>query len=412
MKVAVIGGGPAGILAAAEAAKNGHQVMLFERNRRLGRKLLITGKGRCNLTNIADREEFFANIPRNPKFLYSAWHSLDNTGLMALIENWGTPLKVERGGRVFPVSDRSEDILVALERYLRSSGAKVRLNTRVEDILVQEDRVFGIRVGGADQPFDAVVVATGGVSYPATGSTGDGYEFARRTGHNILAPKPSLVGLETKERWPAQVSGLSLKNVTLRVYRGTKCLYEELGELLFTHTGVSGPLILSASAYLADEPRDARLEIDLKPGLTEQMLDARILRDMEQFAKKQMQNALQKLMPSGLIPIVLRQAQIDPAQVAAQLTKEERKRLGETVKALSLTVLRAGSLAEAVVTRGGVAVKDVRPGTMESKKIRNLFFAGEVLDVDGFTGGFNLQIAFSTGALAGRSIEEEVNWEE
>ncbi len=409
MRVAVIGGGAAGQLAAFKAAENGHTVTIFEQNEKLGKKLFITGKGRCNVTNAADREGFFRHVVRNPRFLYSAYAHFDSAAIMALIEAAGVPLKVERGQRVFPASDRSSDILKALERTVRSCGVTVRLNTRVSAILTNGGKASGVRVGETVEPFDAVILATGGLSYPSTGSTGDGLRFAAALGHTVVPPKGSLVPFETEEAWCADLSGLTLKNVTLTAYNNKgKEVYSELGEMLFTHFGVSGPLVLSASALLAEEPEDALLSIDLKPGLSEEQLDARLLRDLTANAKKTFSGALYGLLPQKLLGVVLETAGIDGAAQAGNCTKAQRKALVDTLKGLKLHVTGTRPITEAIVTRGGVSVKEINPSTMESKKVANLYFAGEMIDTDAFTGGFNLQIAWSTGALAGSSIPTEV----
>ncbi len=409
MRVAVIGGGAAGQLAAIKAAENGHRVTIFEQNEKLGKKLFITGKGRCNVTNAADREGFFRHVVKNPRFLYSAYAHFDSAAIMQLIEAAGVPLKIERGQRVFPVSDHSSDILKALERTVRSRGVDVRLNTRVSGILTNGEAVSGVRVGQTVEPFDAVILATGGLSYPSTGSTGDGYRFAQALGHTVVPPVGSLVPFETEETWCAALSGLTLKNVTLTAYNYKgKEVYSELGEMLFTHFGVSGPLVLSASALVAEEPAGTVLSIDLKPGLTEEQLDARLLRDLAANAKKTFSGALYGLLPQKLLGVVLDAAGIDGTAQAGNCTKAQRRALVETLKGLKLHVTGTRPIAEAIVTRGGVKVAEVNPSTMESKKIANLYFAGELLDTDAFTGGFNLQIAWSTGALAGSSIPTEV----
>lgn len=406
MIVFVIGGGPAGMLAAANAARNGHRVTLFERNEKLGKKLYITGKGRCNVTNIAERDEFFAHVLRNPRFLYSAFSHFDNKALMDRIEQAGVPLKTERGGRVFPVSDKSNDILRACEKIVRESGVTVRLNTHVDEILTQDGAVNGIRIGRETLPCDAVVVATGGISYPQTGSTGDGYAFARATGHTVEEPVASLVPLVTEEAWPHELAGLTLKNVTLIAEKKGKEIFSELGEMLFTHFGISGPLVLSLSGVIAGQPAGTRVKIDLKPGLSREQLDARLLRDLQEGARQQVKTALHALLPQRLLEIVLELAEIDGALPVGQLSKAMRLKLVEILKGLPLTISGARGLNEAVVTRGGVSVKDVNASTMESKRVKGLYFAGEVLDIDATTGGYNLQIAWSTGALAGDSIVE------
>ena len=404
MIVFVVGGGPAGQIAAAFAAQNGHSVTLFERNEKLGKKLYITGKGRCNVTNAADRDSFFEHVLKNPRFLYSAFSHFDNKALMERIERAGVPLKTERGGRVFPASDKSSDILRALEKIVREAGVTVRLNTRVDELSVSDGSIRGIMIGGEMLPCDAVIVATGGVSYPQTGSTGDGYDFAKAAGHTVEPPAASLVPLETVELWPRGLAGLTLKNVTLTGIRRGKEVFSELGELLFTHFGVSGPLVLSLSGVIADDPAGTKLLIDLKPALDREQLDARLLRDLLEGARQQVKTAFHALLPQRLLESVLEIAQIDGGLPVGEFTKAMRLRLIETLKSLPLTVSGARGLNEAVITRGGVSVKDVNASTMESKRVRGLFFAGEVLDVDATTGGYNLQIAWSTGALAGDSI--------
>lgn len=406
MIVFVIGGGPAGMMAAANAAKSGHRVTLFEKNEKLGKKLYITGKGRCNVTNAADRDMFFSHVLRNSRFLFSAFSHFDNHALMERIESAGVPLKTERGGRVFPVSDKSSDILRAMERIVRESGVDVRLNARVEEVLVKDGSVCGLKVDGHELACDAVVVATGGVSYPQTGSTGDGYAFAEALGHRVEKPVASLVPLTTNETWPHELSGLTLKNVTLTAKQGKKVVFSELGEMLFTHFGVSGPLVLSLSGVIASQPAGTRLSIDLKPALSSEKLDARILRDLQENARQQVKTALHALLPARLLSVVLDAAEISETLSVGELTKQMRIRLVETLKALPLTVSGARGLEEAVVTRGGVNVKEVNASTMESRLVKGLYFAGEVIDVDATTGGYNLQIAWSTGALAGDSINE------
>ncbi len=407
MIVFVIGGGPAGMLAAANAARNGHRVTLFERNEKLGKKLYITGKGRCNVTNVAERDAFFEHVLRNPRFLYSAFSHFDNKALMERIEQAGVPLKTERGGRVFPVSDKSNDILRACEKIVRDAGVAIRLNTRVDEILVSDGAVNGIRIEKEKLPCDAVVVATGGISYPQTGSTGDGYDFARATGHAVEEPVASLVPLVTEETWPHELAGLTLKNVTLSAEKKNKQIFSELGEMLFTHFGISGPLVLSLSGVIAGQPAGTRLKIDLKPALSREQLDARILRDLQEGARQQVKTALHALLPQRLLEIVLELAEIYGALPVGQLNKAMRLKLVETLKGLPLTVSGARGLNEAVVTRGGVSVKDVNASTLESKRVKRLYFAGEVLDIDATTGGYNLQIAWSTGALAGDSIIDQ-----
>ena len=404
MIVFVIGGGPAGMIAAMNAAANGHAVTLFERNEKLGKKLYITGKGRCNVTNAADRDGFFAHVLKNPRFLYSAFSYFDNRALMEKLERAGVPLKTERGGRVFPASDKSSDILRAMERLVREAGVDVRLNARVDEILTLNGAVSGIVVDGETLPCDAAIVATGGVSYPQTGSTGDGYAFARAMGHAVEAPLASLVPLTTNELWPRELAGLTLKNVTLTARKNGKQVFSELGELLFTHFGVSGPLVLSLSGVVAEDPAGTELFIDLKPGLTREQLDSRLVRDLQQNSRAQVRTALHALLPARLLSVVLERAGIGESLQVGELTRSMRQSLIDALKALPLSVSGARGVEEAVVTRGGVNVKDVNPSTMESRRVKGLYFAGEVLDVDATTGGYNLQIAWSTGALAGGSI--------
>lgn len=404
MTVVVIGGGPAGMIAAAEAAGAGAHTILLEQNEKLGKKLYITGKGRCNVTNACERDGFFAAVVRNPRFLYSAFAAFDNRDLMALIERQGVPLKTERGGRVFPVSDKSSDILRAMERYVRLSGAEVRLHTRATGISMENGAVRAVSTQAGEIPCDAAIVATGGCSYPQTGSTGDGYRFAAQAGHAVEPPCGALVPLVTNETWPAALAGLTLKNVTLSAYREQKRLFQsEPGEMLFTHFGVSGPLVLTLSSRIAEQPAGVRLAIDLKPGLTEEQLDARLLRDLDANRQKLLAGALHALLPERLLLAVLELSGVNAQKRVSELTRAERMAVRNTLKALPLTVRCARPIEEAVVTRGGVSVREVRSRDLASKRVHGLYFAGEVLDVDAVTGGYNLQIAWSTGALAGRS---------
>lgn len=405
-RVAVIGGGPAGMLAAAMAAERGYVVTLFEKNEKLGKKLFITGKGRCNITNAAEPDAFFKNIPRNPKFLYSALYGYTNEDVIALLGRLGVPTKTERGGRVFPASDKSSDVIRAFASYVKQAGAAVRLNTQVDSATQADGGGFLLNVGGEALFFDALIIATGGVSYPSTGSTGDGYRFAHVFGHTVTEIQPALIPLETEEEWPKTLSGLSLRNVILRAYnKKGKLAFEELGEMLFTHFGVSGPLVLSASSFLPGNPAGAKLSIDLKPGLTPEELDRRLLRDFEGNIRRRFANALDALLPQRLIPIVVAQSGISGETPVHQVTREQRQGFVALLKALPLTVKRALPVEQAIITRGGVSVKEINPSTMESKLVPGLYFAGEVIDVDACTGGYNLQIACSTGALAGRSVE-------
>ena len=406
-RIAVIGGGPAGMMAAAEAAERSFAVTLLEKNEKLGKKLFITGKGRCNITNAAEIEDFFKNIPRNPKFLYSALYGFTNEDVMAMVKKQGVALKTERGGRVFPVSDKSSDILRAFSARVREAGVKVLLNTEVKSVsLDPSGDGFLISYHGTTHRFDGLVLATGGASYPATGSTGDGYRFAKALGHTVTDIVPALIPLETEEEWPKSLQGLSLKNVTLKAFNAKgRVVYEELGEMLFTHFGVSGPLVLSASSFIGASPAGTRLTIDLKPGLTADELDRRILRDFDANIRKQFINALDALLPQKLIPVIVALSGIAPETPVHQVTREERQQLVMLLKALPVTVKKALPVEQAIITRGGVSVKEINPSTMESKLVKNLFFAGELIDVDACTGGYNLQIACSTGALAGRSME-------
>ena len=399
--VAVIGAGPAGMLAAAFAKTKGVRVVLIDRNEKAGKKLYLTGKGRCNITNIADRQEFMRNIPRNPRFLYSCLDGFFNNDIISLIESQGVPTKTERGGRVFPQSDKSSDVIKALQGFAKSRGVEIKLNTRVVGIEKTGESFVLTYHNGEAERFDSVVIATGGVSYPSTGSTGDGYAFAKAFGHTASEPLPSLISLVTEEDWPKELAGLTLKNVELTVKLGKKTVFNELGEMLFTHTGVSGPLVLSASSRIADAPAGAKLFIDMKPALDEHTLEARILRDMDANRHKQMKNAAAGLLPGRMVPIVLRLAGVDPEKTTDSFTKAERRSLVAALKAIPLTVKCASPIEEAIITRGGVKVGEIDPKTMESKLVEGLFFAGEVIDVDAYTGGFNLQIAFCTGYAAG-----------
>lgn len=403
--VAVIGGGPAGMMAAITAAGQGSRVLLFEKNDRLGRKLAITGKGRCNVTNDSDLQELLANIPRNAKFLYSAFSRLSSRDTMDFFESRGVPLKVERGKRVFPVSDRAGDIVAALGNACRDAGVQI-IRAEVTALLTEEGVITGVRAGGKVYSASKVIVATGGLSYPATGSTGDGYRFAQDVGHKVIPAKPSLVALTSDDPHCSDLMGLSLRNVTATLYHKQtgKACYSELGELLFTHFGLSGPLILSASAHIkGDDPAGYEIGIDLKPGLTEQALDSRLLRDFAEVQNKAFCNALDRLLPRKLIPIVVMRSGIPPLLQVNSITKEQRRRLVELLKGMRFSVSGFRPIDEAIITAGGVSVTEVNPKTMESKLQPGLYFAGEVLDVDGYTGGFNLQIAFSTGYLAGLS---------
>ena len=403
-EVIVIGGGAAGMAAALFAARGGADVTLIEKNEKLGKKVYITGKGRCNLTNDCDRDTFLSQVPRNPRFLYGALSFFSPQDMMSLLENAGCPVTVQRGRRVFPASEKASDVTRALASLMRGAGVKVRLNTAVRSLDVEGGRVRAVRTASGETiPADAVVLCTGGFSYPATGSTGDGYRLAAEAGHTVEAPSPVLVGLETAEDWPRSLQGLSLRNVTLTLARGKKVLYTELGEMLFTHFGVSGPLVLEASCHLPEDLSGTTLRIDLKPGLAPEQLDTRLLRDFAASGKKQLRTELNSLLPARLADLFPRLCGLPDTLCCSQITGEQRRRLGEMLKALPLTIRAPRPVEEAIVTRGGVSVREVEPGSMRSRILPNLFFAGELLDVDAHTGGYNLQIAWSTGALAGQS---------
>lgn len=402
-RVIVIGGGAAGMMAAAAAAEGGDSVCLIEKNEKLGKKLYITGKGRCNVTNASDREELFENVCTNRKFLYSAFYEFDNTAVMNFLEQAGCPLKTERGGRVFPVTDHASDVIAALERVLRQRGVEILLRTRAEGLCVENGIITGIMIsGGRRYPADRVIVCTGGLSYPSTGSTGDGYRFAEETGHHVTALRPALVPLRIREEWCGGLMGLSLKNVRLKLICRGREVYEGFGEMLFAHFGVSGPLVLSASSFYVPGG-ESRLLLDLKPAMEEEQLDKRLLRDFEANKNRQFRNALGDLFPVRLIPVMTELSGIAPEKRVHEITRQERRDFVRLIKSLPLTVTGTGDFPEAVITRGGVSVKEINPSTMESKKVRGLYFAGEVLDLDALTGGFNLQIAWSTGHLAGKA---------
>ncbi len=406
-KVIIIGAGAAGTLAAGSAAENGADVLLLERNEKIARKVLITGKGRCNVTNnVSDVQSFIQNIPGNGRFLYSAFSTFDNHDVMNFFEDYGVPLKVERGDRVFPVSDKAMDIVDALNRYITQSGVQ-RKTERVTELIVENGAVCGVKTEqGNTYNADSVIIATGGLSYPRTGSSGDGYELAKSVGHTVTELRPSLSALVCREGMCSECMGLSLKNVAIKVFdtKKKKEIYDDFGEMLFTHFGVSGPMILSASAHMRDMEKERyEIYIDLKPALSHEKLDARILRDFVDNSNKSISNILALLLPKSLITPILRSAQIKPSEKANQITKEMRKNLVDAVKSVKLTVMDFNDISEAIVTSGGVKISEINPKTMESKICSGLYFAGEVIDCDGYTGGFNLQIAFSTGHLAGKS---------
>ena len=405
MKVIIVGGGAAGMMAAVRAGELFDEVILIEKNEKLGKKIYITGKGRCNVTNNADIDVIFKNINRNPKFMYSALYGFDNSRVYSFFEENGCPLKVERGERVFPVSDHASDIIKALTKALKDRHVEIMLNTTVKELMLDDGAVKGVILDdGTKLTADKVIVTTGGVSYPTTGSTGDGYKFATATGHTVTPVRPGLVPLVTGETWVPKLQGLSLKNVELKLYSEDKCVYKEQGEMLFTHFGISGPLVLSSSAYYDQESRknkNVTVSLDLKPALDEEALDKRILRDFEKFSNKQFKNSLDELLPAKLIPVIVDLSGIDPYKAVNVVSREERKSLVHLLKNLTMTVIGTGNFNEAIITIGGVNVKEINASTMESKLVKNLYFAGEVLDLDAMTGGFNLQIAWSTGYLAG-----------
>ena len=412
--VAVIGGGAAGMMAACTAAGNGHQVTLYEQNEKLGKKIYITGKGRCNLTNACDTEDLFAAIRKNEKFLYSAIYTFDNHATMDYFERLGLKMKTERGNRVFPQSDHASDVIRVLTEELRRKKVRVCLNTKVQEILSDGTKVTGLRWDCHDthqknqvSEYDAVVVACGGMSYPTTGSDGSGFTLCQKLGHTVTELRPSLIGMTTAEEYIPQLQGLSLKNVTLTVKSGKKTLYSEFGEMLFTHQGISGPLVLTASSCIPDKymKQELAFEIDLKPALEEEPLDKRLQRDFAENVNRQFKNTLHGLVPAKLMPVLIGLSGIDPEKKVHSVTREERHHLLTLLKHFPGTITGLGKMEEAIVTRGGIKVKEVNPSTMESKKLKGLYFAGEVLDLDGVTGGFNLQIAWSTGMLAGRSAE-------
>ncbi len=408
-KVIVIGGGAAGMMAAITAAEQGCSVLLLEKNEKLGKKLYITGKGRCNVTNACDLEDLFRNVVTNPRFLYSALYSLTNEQTMEFFEQCGVPLKVERGDRVFPVSDKSSDVINGLAKRLKSSGVTVRFGATVNKVCEEDGAVTGVVLqSGEKLTCDACIVATGGLSYASTGSTGDGYTFAKLCGHTVTECYPSLVALKIAEPFAKELEGLSLKNVTLRAMQGKKELYQGFGELLFTADGISGPLVLSASAAVTDRFSKGEIivSLDLKPALSKEELDARILRDFEEAKNKQFRNALDKLLPQRLIRVIISLCGIPEEKQVNSITKQERGMLVDVLKGMELHIKKTGGFSEAVITKGGVSVKEVNPSTMESKLVTGLYFAGEVLDVDALTGGYNLQIAWSTGYLAGFSAAE------
>ena len=423
-KIAVIGGGAAGLMAAGEAAKLGADVTLFEKNEKLGKKLAITGKGRCNVTNLCSINEFLSNVATNPKFLYSALNYFTPQDCVDFFENLGCKLKIERGKRVFPNSDNSFDIIDALKKFIKINNVKIKY-ANVEKILIDNTQsplppfntrtssgkgaVAGLIANGQKYNFDAVITCTGGISYPGTGSTGDGYKFARQAGHNIIDLKPSLVPIEIKEKFCAELMGLSLKNIKLYVYENGGKIFEEMGEMLFTHFGISGPLVLSASSHIREfENKNYIIKLDLKPALSEEILDKRILFDFDKYKNKMFKNSLEDLLPKKLIPVFVEilKNKINPEKKINEITKSERAELVALLKNFDLSFKKFRPVEEAVITCGGIDTKEILSNKMESKLISGLYFAGEIIDVDAYTGGFNLQIAFSTGKLAGKSAAE------
>ena len=407
-EVLVVGGGAAGMMAALQARRAGARVVLLEGNEKLGKKIYITGKGRCNVTNVADRDDFLRQVPRNPRFLYAALDGFDSVALTELLLSLGTPTKVERGGRVFPTSDHASDVTRALTRGLSEAGVQVCLHTRVRSIAMEADGARVSLCDGGELRAHAVIVATGGVSYPSTGSTGDGYRFAEENGHTMTPRRGALVGLTCAEKWPSLLQGLSLKNVRVAARVGKKRIYDELGEMLFTHFGFSGPLFIELSSHLPDEVGEARITMDLKPGMTPEQLDARLLRELGESAKRQLSSMLQTLLPARMAPVFASLVGLSPEMPCCEVTREQRLAIARALKELPIPADGLRPVTEAIVTRGGVNVREILPGTMMSRLHPGLFFAGEVLDVDAHTGGYNLQIAFSTGALAGRSAAQYV----
>lgn len=415
-KVAVIGGGAAGMMAAIAAAQNGHQVSLYEKNEKLGKKIFITGKGRCNLTNDCEVEELLEAVCVNRKFLYSAFYGFTSQDTIAFFEEQGMRTKTERGNRVFPASDHSSDVIRALSDKMKKCGVKVHLNTEVETVLSDREgedsdrrRICGIRLkDGREISADAVIVATGGISYRSTGSTGDGYRFAEEAGHSITQLSPSLVPIETQGDWASRMQGLSLRNVEVTVFDGKKEIYSGFGEMMFTHFGVTGPLILTASSQIQKKlaVHPLQMYIDLKPALSPEQLDARILREFEAGKNKQFKNVIGTLFPAKLIPVMIERSGIPAEKAIHDISREERHALITLTKQFPLTLTRLRDYNEAIITRGGISVKEIDPATMESKKVSGLYFAGEVLDLDAVTGGFNLQIAWSTGYAAGNSVPQ------
>ena len=414
MNVIVIGGGAAGMMAAIMSARNGNKVTILEKMRSLGRKLSITGKGRCNITNATDMDNFIKNVPGNGRFLYSAFSQFTNQDTIDFFNEIGVKTKVERGDRVFPVSDSAMEVIDRLKKELDKRKVKIIVNSRVEKILVEDGKVVGVKTADNTYSCDKVILATGGKSYPTTGSTGDGYKMAEMLGHTVVKPKASLVPIELYEKDIVDLQGLSLKNVSIKIKDGQKQVYEDFGEMLFTHFGVSGPIILSSSAHLlrvknVDEKlknKEITLEIDLKPALTAEKLETRIQRDFEKYTRKQYKNSLNDLLPGKMINYIIKKSNIPEEKQTDQITKEERRKLAEILKKLEFKIKGFRTIDEAIITAGGINIKEINSSTMESKLVNGLFFAGEIIDVDAYTGGFNLQIAFSTAYLAAKNVEK------
>lgn len=406
-KVLVIGGGAAGMMAAYAAGMCGHEVTLLEQNEKLGKKIYITGKGRCNFTNASPLEEIMQAVVSNPKFLYSAFYTFSNDAVMDFFENQGMPYKIERGNRAFPVSDHASDVIRALERAMKEQDVRIRLHTQVRELLIEDDKATGVLLtDGGKIMADSLILATGGLSYPTTGSTGDGHTMAKNSGHKIVTPRPALVPLTTKEEYILRMQGLSLKNVSLKIKDEKRVIYDAFGEMLFTHFGVSGPLVLSASSVLSRHfPREYQAYIDLKPALSEEVLNERLLREFSERPNQHIKAVFQQLLPVKMIPVMIELSQISMDKPVNAITKEERRRLVGLFKAFPFTITGTRGFKEAIITQGGVSVKDIDPATMESKRIKDLYLVGELLDLDALTGGYNLQIAWSTGYLAGISIK-------
>lgn len=407
MKTIVIGGGPAGLISAYYSAMNGDKVILIEQNEKIGKKMFITGKGRCNITNDCDPEEFLKNIITNSKFMYGSIYNFPPEKIMELLTSYGLNIKTERGRRVFPLSDKSSDVIKTLEQMCKDAKVDIHLNEKVLKITDNNCKIDKVYTMVSEYICDKVILCTGGISYPSTGSTGDGYIFAKKFGHNVITPKPALCPIEIKEQFCKDLQGLSLKNVTLTLKHKNKIVYSELGEMIFTHFGISGPIVLSCSSYINKyDLKDLSLTLDLKPGLTEEQLDLRIQRDFLKFKHKDLQNSLVELLPKSLIKVIIELSNIPYYKKTDVITKQERKSLLDSIKSINLTITSLRPIKEAIITSGGVDVKEINPKTMESKLVKGLYFAGEIIDVDALTGGYNLQIAYSTGYTAGNARSE------